>query len=143
MKPPRPTPGPHASPDSLEDETPQLVHSPVQTATSMNVGGPAGDICLDPVEDLIGLGTTPTGLREAQKRLHDHLRRRTLLTRRLAKEADLLALCAGLERTLGVLYAEVEHHPPADQERSLRGEIGLVTRQLRRCQALLARLSRL
>jgi len=141
VKPPKPTPGPHASPDLLVVEIPQPAYPPVLTATSMDVGGPVGDICLDPVEDLVDLSTTPTGLREAQRRRLEHARRRTILARWLDEEADLLALCAGLKKELEWLGAELSRTPPEGRAK-IYLTIGLVTRQLRRYQALLARLSR-
>lgn len=141
VKPLRPTPGPHASPDPLEVEIPQLAHPPVQTATSMDVGGPVGDICLDHEEDPVDLGTTPTGLREAQMRLRDYHRKREKLNLWLATEAGLRTLLAVLTKELEWLDAELSRTPPEERAK-IHLWIGLAKRQLSRCQALLARLSR-
>lgn len=126
MKLTRPTPRPHISPDPLEVETPQPAYPPVQTATSMEVGGRVGDICLEPMEDLGVDGVGSTEL--------------TPLERYQAEVASLRALCGDLERQLHGLLALLSSNPPVAQEASLRGELGLVVQQLHQCLALLARL---
>lgn len=128
MKPPRPTPGPHPPPGPSEGEMPRSKHAPVHTAASMEVAPLLAELCeVEPCD----LGIEPT-----RKWAAWHFRRRQL-ARWLAEEADLRAICAGLERELRVLHAKVSHLLPESQERSLRGEIALMARQLRRCLALL------